>query len=111
MQQYYADTSDNWQSQIIVWPEAAIPTFPENIPSFIDKLNQEAKAHHTTIISGIPLAQFDAINNKTELLQRHRQFWRKATLLLQTPPCPIWRIHTTTKDLSMVYATFNHSDV
>lgn len=77
LQQYYADSSDNWQSQIIVWPEAAIPTFPENIPSFIDKLNQEAKAHHTTIISGIPLAQFDAINNKTNYYNAIASFGAK----------------------------------
>lgn len=86
LQQYYNITTNNWQSKIIVWPEAAIPTFPENIPSFIKNLDTVAKAHHTTIISGIPLTQIDTTKQQTYYngiisLGMHNQQYRKRHLV------------------------------
>ena len=63
LQQYYAQTAKNWSNKIIVWPEAAIPSFPENLPGFLDKLDTAATKHNTTIISGIPLLK---INDNSE---------------------------------------------
>jgi len=52
---YTTLTAAHWDSQLIIWPEASIPTFPANIPTFMQALNQEAKQHHTTIILGAPI--------------------------------------------------------
>ena len=54
---YYVETRKHWQSDIIVWPEAAIPIYPQQIPSFLDSLNKEAKEHQTALITGIPIYQ------------------------------------------------------
>ena len=52
---YYVETAKHWQSDIIVWPEAAIPIYPQQIPSFLDSFNKEAKEHQTALIAGIPI--------------------------------------------------------
>jgi apolipoprotein N-acyltransferase len=59
---FYADTSrQNFSSKIIIWPEAAISTYPENIKPYLKSLAKIAKAHHVTILSGIPF--YDKENN------------------------------------------------
>ncbi len=49
-------TIKHWQSQIIVWPEAAVPFFPDQLPDFFDSLHKSAVAHHATLIIGAPLS-------------------------------------------------------
>ena len=39
---------------LIVWPEAAIPTFRKNIPNFFDTTNAQLSKHQTGVITGIP---------------------------------------------------------
>lgn len=51
---YETLTKQHWKSQIIVWPEAAIPTYPETVPDYLNQLDQAAKQHKTTVIIGIP---------------------------------------------------------
>ena len=47
-------TAKNFNSKIIVWPEAAIPTFPENVWLYLKLLSFAARKNDTTILSGIP---------------------------------------------------------
>ncbi len=50
----YTDlTRDNWDADIIIWPEAAIPAFETDIPEFLTNLDKAAKNNHSTIITGI----------------------------------------------------------
>ncbi|OGT64575.1 MAG: apolipoprotein N-acyltransferase [Gammaproteobacteria bacterium RIFCSPHIGHO2_12_FULL_45_9] len=51
---YVQETTAHWGDDIIVWPEAAIPTFPQNIPEFIHNLSRAAASHQTGLIVGIP---------------------------------------------------------
>ena len=48
-------TDQHWDSPLIIWPEGAIPVFPDQIPVFFSDLNQRAQAHHSTVIVGAPL--------------------------------------------------------
>ncbi len=48
-------TEKNWASKIIIWPEAAIPTFAQNIPGYISLINQQAKQRNIYLITGIPI--------------------------------------------------------
>ena len=51
----YADlTQKNLASKIIIWPEAAIPIYPEDVSFYLQSLSKVAKEHGTTILSGIP---------------------------------------------------------
>ncbi|NGZ67101.1 apolipoprotein N-acyltransferase [Vibrio aestuarianus subsp. cardii] len=50
----YTDLSrENWDADIIVWPEAAIPAFEFELPSFLHNLDSAAKMNNSAIITGI----------------------------------------------------------
>lgn len=46
-------TEENWSSDIIIWPEAAIPAFEDELPSFLTRLDEVAKQSDAAIITGI----------------------------------------------------------
>ncbi len=48
-------TEQNWHSEIIIWPEAAVPVFASYLDNFLMPLSDEAKSHHTALIIGIPI--------------------------------------------------------
>ena len=54
LQQLQTQTEPHWGADIIIWPEAAIPTTPKNVWKFLDGLNQQAKVNQTALITGIP---------------------------------------------------------
>ncbi len=50
----YTDLSrENWDSDIIIWPEAAIPAFEFEIASYLRNIDYSAKKHQTAIITGV----------------------------------------------------------
>ncbi|OLQ88553.1 apolipoprotein N-acyltransferase [Vibrio ponticus] len=46
-------TRQNWDADIIIWPEAAIPAFEFEISSFLSNLDSNAKAHNSAVITGV----------------------------------------------------------
>lgn len=60
---YYALTQENWNSNIIVWPEAAIPMLKNQLNEYLHALDIQARDHHAALIMGIPLKEgFDYYN-------------------------------------------------
>jgi apolipoprotein N-acyltransferase len=52
----YTDrTKNNWDSKIIVWPETAIPTYPDSVAIYLSQLSFEAKLHNATVVTGAPI--------------------------------------------------------
>jgi apolipoprotein N-acyltransferase len=52
----YVDlTRDHWDSQIIIWPESAVPLPKHYAQNFLDKLAEDASRHKVTVITGIPI--------------------------------------------------------
>ncbi len=50
----YTDlTRENWDADIIVWPEAAVPAFEFEIPSYLRNLDAAAKMNNSAILLGI----------------------------------------------------------
>ncbi|MGY3569015.1 apolipoprotein N-acyltransferase [Vibrio paucivorans] len=50
----YTDLSrENWDADVIIWPEAAIPAFEYEIPSFLRNLDSAAKMNDSAIITGV----------------------------------------------------------
>jgi len=49
---YYELTLKQLNSQLIIWPEGALPVTAEDVPQLIDQLSQLAKQGHTTLIFG-----------------------------------------------------------
>lgn len=51
----YSDlTREHWNSDLIVWPEAAIPALKEMMQPYLDSLSEEAKSHQTSLVIGMP---------------------------------------------------------
>lgn len=57
LQQLKTQTQPHWGADIIIWPEAAIPTTPKNVWRFLDQLDLQAKVNQTAFITGIPTYQ------------------------------------------------------
>jgi len=55
LNRYQGLAEENWQSQLIVFPEGAIPDTFLDQQNFFNRLEQQAKQHHSAIISGIIL--------------------------------------------------------
>lgn len=48
-------TEQNWSSQVIIWPEAAVPAYQDEVQiSYLDPLEADARKHGTDIVMGIP---------------------------------------------------------
>jgi apolipoprotein N-acyltransferase len=53
--QYISMTEQHWDSQVIVWPESAVPAYLSDVyESFLRPLHETAKSHHTDIIVSVP---------------------------------------------------------
>ncbi|MFY2509411.1 apolipoprotein N-acyltransferase [Vibrio pectenicida] len=50
----YTDlTRENWDADIIIWPEAAIPAFEFEIPSYLSNLDSAGKMNDSAIVTGV----------------------------------------------------------
>ncbi len=50
----YTDlTRENWDADVIIWPEAAVPAFEFEIPSYLRNLDAAARMNNSTILLGI----------------------------------------------------------
>ena len=50
----YTDlTRENWDADIIIWPEAAIPAFEFEISSYLSNLDSAAKMNNSAVITGV----------------------------------------------------------
>lgn len=54
MSAYYKQSSKNWQSDLILWPETAITVTQDQFRPFMEDMADEARDHNSTIITGIP---------------------------------------------------------
>lgn len=50
---YTKHTAQNWDADIIVWPEAAIPAFEYELSSYLGALDESARANNSALITGI----------------------------------------------------------
>ncbi len=51
---YYKQSSQNWNSDLILWPETAITVTQDQFRPFMEDMADEAREHSSTIITGIP---------------------------------------------------------
>ncbi|HBV76164.1 MULTISPECIES: apolipoprotein N-acyltransferase [Vibrio] len=50
----YTDLSRaNWDADIVIWPEAAIPALEQELPAFLRNLDTAARQNNTTLITGV----------------------------------------------------------
>jgi apolipoprotein N-acyltransferase len=82
--QYIRMTEAHWDSQVIVWPESAVPAYlPDVYEPFLKPLHQSAKAHQADLIVSVP-SYGDAEGEKYNsviTLGRNEGIYRKVHLL------------------------------
>lgn len=77
---YYDLTRQHWNSELIIWPEGAIPLPLPEAQDFVTKLANESKDHHTTLLTGIPVQatnQFQYYNAIVALGEGHGQYYKR----------------------------------
>ncbi len=51
---YETLSAPHWGDSLIIWPETAVPAFPEEVPEILGRLREIASKHHTALLVGLP---------------------------------------------------------
>jgi len=80
---YQKMTEENWDSDVIIWPETAIPAYFSQVKEFyLDPLSDKAKANNTDLIIGLPVkSSKNEYSNAVITLGRHEARYYKNHLL------------------------------
>lgn len=76
---YYNLTIQHWNSQLIIWPEAAIPVLANQVEDYLNNLSKKSKKHQVSLLIGVPLLKnnyfYNAVislgNAKNTYLKHH----------------------------------------
>lgn len=84
-------TEEHWDSQLIVWPESALPDMYHETKEFIDNLAKKARAHNTDLLIGLLYDDLATgrYYNSVIGLGRSRQFYHKHHLVPFTEYLPM----------------------
>ena len=84
-------TRENWDSQLIIWPETALPDFYHRQEPMLDELATEARAHGSDILMGVlylDLAEQRYYNSMVSV-GSERDFYHKRHLVPFTEYLPL----------------------
>ncbi len=70
-----------WSSELIIWPEAAMPVFQTSAKLIIDELNKKAIDHNSHLIFGIPLKEDEQYFNGLMLIGKQHGTYKKQHLV------------------------------
>jgi len=90
LKRYVDLTQQHWDSHLIIWPEAAIPLLQQNAQPFLNNLNQQAKKHRTTLITGIPIQEDDHYYNGMIAIGMDHAKYYKRHLVIFGEYLPWW---------------------
>jgi len=54
---YLILSEDVWKRDLVIWPETAIPAFPQDIKRFMEGMDELAKQTGSDVITGIPMVE------------------------------------------------------
>ena len=55
LERYHRLTAEHWDSRLVVWPEAAVPAYADEVQlDYLDPLEAEARKHGTDLLIGAP---------------------------------------------------------
>ena len=55
LERYLALTRANWDADLVVWPESALPGLRDGFDGFVARLGDEARANGSHVIFGVPI--------------------------------------------------------
>jgi len=82
---YWRETSQHWDSDLIVWPETALPGQSEEIEqSVLRPMQETALEHDTTLITGLVVSESEhnRYYNSAVMLGFERRYYHKRHLVL-----------------------------
>ncbi len=83
-------TRQHWRSDLIVWPESALPAFYYEVEPFLDDLAEEARANDTDLLIGLLHRDDDGrYYNSMVALGEARAFYHKRHLVPFTEYLPL----------------------
>ncbi|RXJ73083.1 apolipoprotein N-acyltransferase [Veronia nyctiphanis] len=50
---YQDMTRQNWDADIVIWPEAAIPALERDVPDFLSRIDAAARYNNTALVTGV----------------------------------------------------------
>ncbi len=73
----------HWDSNIVIWPESAVPLPLHIATDYLDQIDEKAKKHNATFITGIPVQATteDTYYNAVITLGKGSGFYRKRLLV------------------------------
>lgn len=74
-------TKSQWDSNLIVWPESAIPKTQRQTQRYIEQLHTLAKQNHTTLITGITIEEGFQYYNGMIMIGRNQNAYLKRQLV------------------------------
>lgn len=78
---YLLQNTEGLDQDLVIWPEAAIPALPYQVPDFLETMDALAVAQGQTILTGIPLYEEEKFYNGIILLGRDQGEYRKRHLV------------------------------
>lgn len=69
------------QADLIIWPESALPALKERIASYLNDIAQQASAHNSTLITGIPSRDKTGFHNSIMALGNGGGIYHKQKLV------------------------------
>lgn len=54
LSQLEEQSAAHWGTDLVIWPEAAVPALPHRVRAFLDSIQTQAAAGQTTLLTGIP---------------------------------------------------------
>lgn len=110
LERYQRLTDEHWSSRVIIWPEAAIPAYADQVQEdYLDPLEKQARARGTDMLIGIlteNLSNGDAYNSVISL-GGHDGVYHKRHLVPMAEyfPAPAW-VTAWLESHNLPYASF-----
>lgn len=110
LERYVGLTQQHWDSRLIIWPEAAIPDYADQVQAdFLNPLETEARKHGTDMLIGV-LTENDttgAAYNSVISLGSHDGVYNKRHLVPMAEyfPAPAWVTHWL-ESMNLPYSSF-----
>ena len=109
-------TRENWDSDIIIWPETSLPAYFHQAEDFLKQLAKEAHKNNTSMLIGIPSVKFvngarEYFNSAVVLNNGDLQFYHKYHLVPFGEYIPLkWLLGDFLAFMQIPMANFSHSD-
>ena len=76
--QYREDTTSLLGNDLVVWPEAAIPKFQNEVENYLDSIEKEAIDTNSSVIIGLPIM----LNSNEDLNKKNKTYYFNSALAL-----------------------------